>query len=105
MRQKTTPKQAKWEAHIKAREEQGISFVEYASTHQLNLKSFYTASSAYHKRQQPKSSAFKKVSVKEEPELALFSCTLNHVALQFDNAPNPKWFAQLVRHIGEQNAS
>lgn len=105
MRTKNTPKQDMWEAHIKAREEQKISFVEYASKHQLNLKSFYAASSAYHKRQQPKPSAFQKVSIKEETELALFSCTLNHVAMQFNNTPNPKWFAQLVKHLGEQNAS
>lgn len=110
MHQKRTPKQNMWEAHIKAREEQKISFVEYASKHHLNLKSFYAASSVYHKRQQPKPSAFKevrlkKVEVEEKSGAALFSCTLNHVALQFNNAPNPKWFAQLIKHIGEQNAS
>ena len=32
MRQKTTLKQAMWEAHIKSREEQGISFVERGIT-------------------------------------------------------------------------
>ena len=38
MHQKRTPKQDMREVHIKAREEQKISFVEYASKHQLCIK-------------------------------------------------------------------
>lgn len=108
MIEKLTAKQKIWEEHIKAREEQNLSFVEYASKYHLNLKSFYAANSAYNKRQKPKSdTALKKVVIKETvTEPTALSCKLNNVVLHFDTAPTPKWFAQVLAHLGTpQNAS
>lgn len=106
MTEKLTAKQKFWEEHIKARKEQNLSFVEYASKYHLNLKSFYAANSAYNKRQNPKpETALKKVVIKET-EPRSFSCRLNNVVLQFETAPAPKWFAQILAHIGaSKNAS
>lgn len=108
MTEKLTAKQKAWEEHIKAREEQNLSFVEYASKYHLNLNNFYAASSAYNQRQKPRpEGAFQKVVVKKAAaESAAFSCKLNNVDLQFDSVPNSKWFAQVLDHMGASpNAS